>query len=624
MASSLKAMNDAIRHRGPDDEGYFIVGTSAQHFAGPDTKAIIKSHLPQLNPESNIRLGMGFRRLAILDLSDAGHQPMSSEDGMITLTFNGEIYNYTSLRKELQLKGFVFKSQADTEVVLNGYRCWGKDVVHKLNGMFAIAVMDKSNNSLWLVRDRMGIKPLFYHISAQTITWASEIKALLKANWVKASVNQEGLISNFYLQTSAAPRTCFDDIYSLMPASWMEIDMSDLSTKHYTYWQVPIAEEQYKISIEDAKAELAARLKTAVELQLQSDVPLISMMSGGIDSTTITAMANNLDPTLACYSLGHDGSGNGMDELPQAVAMAKRLGIEQKIHIAKEEEVIDDLDAGLKHFEEPYIGPEVILSASQFIRREGYKVVLSGNGADEVFGGYAHIQGIPTWLKRRKANAIGGLIPAANPFLTKVKSYLGIDTSFQYYANSRMAMRPYQLREIFAKEASSTINQTLHSLQEDETRFRNEYEASFYYDLKYSVASHHVFRDDLSAMRYGLEMRYPFLDHTLIEWVAGLPLNLRYKPAVSKPLLRATATDYIGDVNLNMPKKGFNLPLTDWWRNDGPVKSYMHQHLASLKRRGIFNNKTIDNWIDHTHSFYELSKIWQLVTTEVWLQTYID
>jgi asparagine synthase (glutamine-hydrolysing) len=185
-------------------------------------------------------------------------------------------------------------------------------------------------------------------------------------------------------------------------------------------------------------------------------------------------------------------------------------------------------------------------------------------------------------------------------------------------------MRPYQIRDIFLPDKRKIINHTLEQQEQDETRFRNGYEASFYYDLKYSVGSHHVFRDDLSAMRYGLEMRYPYLDHTLVEWVAQLPLSLRYDGKVNKPLLRATAAHYIEGTNLSMPKKGFSLPIVSWWQENKEIRSYMEAQLAALKKRGIFNNHTIDDWRRNGRSFLDLSKIWQLVTTELWMQTYID
>lgn len=624
-ASALQRMNNAIRHRGPDDEGYFCIAPPASfHFAGPDSIKDIKAALPLLDPDMDIQAGMGFRRLSILDLSAAGHQPMLNEAHTIALTFNGQIYNYKTLREELMAKGFRFKSTADTEVILKGYECWGKDIVHKLNGMFAFAITDLRENKVWLVRDRIGIKPLYYHRSAHDITWASEMKAVLKAAWVPHEVASTGLMGNYYLQTTPAPLTCFRNIFSLLPATWLEIDIATLETKEYTYWDIPTVNRSTGISMQEAGAELDWRLQESVKLQLNADVPVITMMSGGVDSTTLTAMAHQMDPELQCYSFGIDGTGNGMDELPQAVVMAKKLGIGQKIHMVKMEEVIDNMDADLRHYEEPYTAPEVMLNPSQFLGNIGYKVLLSGNGADEVFGGYGHFLSIDQWIKRRKISLLEPLIPPVGPFLQKVKNYLQVDTGFKYYANSRACMRPYEISKLLHESEKQHFASLARHLPQSEDRFQNVYEALFYFEMKYSVGSHHVFRDDLSAMRYSVEMRYPYLDHTLVEWVAQLPLSLRYNGKINKPLLRETAAHYIEGINLAMPKKGFNLPLESWWNEKGAVRSYMDGQLALLKKRGIFNNQTIEEWQKNCHTAFELSKIWQLVTTEVWMQTYID
>lgn len=624
-AQALVAMNDAIRHRGPDDEGYCcITDNKALAFSGKDTIGTLRSQLPPIDPGMQVQAGMGFRRLSILDLSAAGHQPMLNEAGDTVLTFNGQIYNYRELRRELEQGGARFYSTTDTEVILRGYERWGKDVVHRLNGMFAFAIADLKRYTLWLVRDRVGIKPLYYHRTENDITWASEMKAILKAAWVTPAVDMEGLTGNYYLQTTPAPLTCFKRIRALLPATWMEIQIDTLEVKEYTYWDIPLGERSHNLSIEDAGAELDERLQQSVARQMQADVPVISMMSGGVDSTTITAIGHALDPKLQCYSFGIDGSGEGIDELPQAVAMARKLGIGQLIHMVKMDDVIRDLDADLRHYEEPYTAPEVMLSPSAFLSARNYKVLLSGNGADEVFGGYGHFLSVDQWKKRRKMSLLEPLIPPVSPFLQKVKHYLQVDTGFKYYANSRACMRPFQIRELFTGQDEAYIAALAGHLPKDESRFRNEYEALFYFELKYSVGSHHVFRDDLSAMRHSVEMRYPYLDHTIIEWVAGLPLKLRYNGLVNKPLLRQTASRYVEAVNLSMPKKGFNLPLESWWHHNKHLRAYMTSQLERLKKRGMFNNRTIDRWQEQSRSSFELSKIWQLVTTELWLQTYID
>jgi asparagine synthase (glutamine-hydrolysing) len=624
-ASTLVQMNTSLKHRGPDDEGYFcLTENNGAHFTGDDSIIDLKAKVPHINPDQKINAGLGFRRLSIIDLSAAGHQPMMNDAQSIVLTFNGQIYNYKALRQELEEKGFHFKSTADTEVILRGYECWGKDVVYRLNGMFAFAIMDLTKNIVWLVRDRIGVKPLFYHQSSSDITWASEMKAILKAPWVKATVNPAGLIGNYYLQTSPSPLTCFQNIQSVQPATWLEVNLKTLEAKEFTYWDVPVGERKANMQLIDATHELDARLQASVKMQLNSDVPLISMMSGGIDSTTITAMGHKMDDQLKCYSCGIDGSGVGMDELPQAVAMAKKIGIEQITHLFKTDDLIHHLDKDLRHSEDPYTAPDSMLTPSEHLSKLGYKVLLSGNGADEIFGGYGHFLSLEQWVKRKRFSKVGPIIPAIHPFLKKVKNYMEADTAFKYFANSRACMRPYQIKQLMHQKEWSHFNELTSYLPQDESRFENEYEALYYYEMKYSIGSHHVFRDDLSAMSHSVEMRYPYLDHTIIEWVSQLPLSLRYNRKTNKPLLRAAAAPYIDSKNLSMPKKGFNLPVETWWNHNKAVRDYMETKLTSLEKRGIFNNKTIQEWKSKSSNAFDLSKIWQLVTTEVWLQTYID
>lgn len=624
-ASTLVRMNTSLRHRGPDDEGYFCVTENrGAHFIGDDSINTLKGIVPHINPDQKITAGLGFRRLSIIDLSAAGHQPMMNDAKNIILTFNGQIYNYKALRQELEQKGFEFKSTTDTEIILKGYECWGKDIVSRLNGMFAFVIMDLNVNAVWLVRDRMGIKPLFYHQSSKDITWASEMKAILKAEWVKATVNEVGLIGNYYLQTTPSPLTCFQNIKSIPPASWLEIDLKTLEVKAHTYWDIPIGEKKNNIDLSDATNELDSRLQASVKMQLNSDVPLISMMSGGIDSTTITAMGHKIDDNLKCYSCGIDGTGVGMDELPQAVAMAKKIGIHQITHLFKTDDLIHHLDADLRHSEDPYFAPDSMLTPSEHLSKLGYKVLLSGNGADEIFGGYGHFLSLEQWVKRKRFSKVEPLIPTLSPFLKKVKNYMQADTGFKYFANSRACMRPYQIKQLLHKKEQSHLNELASYLPHDESKFENEYEALFYYEMKYSIGSHHVFRDDLSAMRHSVEMRYPYLDHTIIEWVSQLPLSLRYNGKTNKPLLRAAAAPYIDSKNLSMPKKGFNLPVETWWHSNMAVRSYLEEQLDALMKRGIFNNSTIKEWRANANNSFELTKIWQLVTTEIWLQTYID
>ncbi|PZF73724.1 asparagine synthase (glutamine-hydrolyzing) [Taibaiella soli] len=620
-ASVLEKMTFAIRHRGPDDEGYMLLDSSDQlgHFHGTDSIAAVKNETKSIAAGGKTKLGFGFRRLSIVDLSAAGHQPMFSEDGSHVLTFNGEIYNYKELRKELQSAGFHFRTESDSEVILHGYRRWGNSLPKYLNGMFAFAIYDAKQKSVFLVRDRVGIKPFFYHRDEKGLTWSSEIKAILQAPWVKRSINFQGLASNFLYQSSAPPETCFENIHSIPPGCWMRIDMRSGRVEEQCYWQIPVGGERLKISKEDAVAALDARLQKIVQMQMQADVPVTSLMSGGIDSTTLTALCSKQHPDFHSYSLGFDGTGKGMDELPQAIAMAKKLNIVHHVHIIKPEEIIGNLEASLQHYEEPYVSLEPGLAASDYLHKEGYKVVINGLGGDEVFGGYNYYLNYREWERRKKIFPIRKFLPSVGEFLTKAIDYMSTDTVLKYFTHARLGMRYSEIARMLKGKADVAKLLPFDAAVEN----LSVPEALFYYDLKYYIGAHHVYRDDLTGMAHSLEMRYPLLDHELIEWVAKLPLHIRYNGETNKPLLREVASKYITTENLSMPKKGFELPLQQWLQQNSVIEDFARKKIDQLKQRGILDLSDADKWWARKSESIYFSKIWQLVTTEVWLEKYL-
>ncbi|HTN46254.1 MAG TPA: asparagine synthase (glutamine-hydrolyzing) [Flavipsychrobacter sp.] len=621
----LRRMNNAIKHRGPDDEGYALLeDKKIQSYSGADSIAEIKHIYPPLPTGKTALAALGFRRLSILDVSHLGHQPMLNDANNIAITFNGEIYNFKSLRDELKKEGYVFKSESDTEVILHGYRHWGIEIVYKLNGMFAIAILDVSRKKLWLIRDRMGIKPLFYYLIDNKLIWASEIKAILSLDIVSKEVNYEGLAANYLLQTTPSPQTCFKNIVSLPPAHCLEIDMQTLKHNLIAYWSLPEAVNQHQDTASQAEEKVHTLLKRAVEKQLVADVPIVSLMSGGIDSTTITALAAMFNPDIHSYTLGFDSSGKDADEIPQAKSMADKLGIHQHIHIIRPEDITQNLLEELEHFEEPYCGLEIVMNASEHIHQLGYKVALSGNGADEVFGGYSYVLKLKQWQQRKKLKPLQPFIPGIHAFTRKVKSYLDLDTVFQFFINQAQGMREADLQQLGLPKFSEYEPFLVRKLQVKEQHYEHPYETLFAYDMKYSVSSHHVYRDDMSAMRHSLEMRYPFLDHELIESVARLPVRYRYNEKTNKPLLRSIAQHYLTPGNLSMPKKGFSLPGKQWMNGNQDILSFAEQHLERLKKRSIFNRKAIDTYWSQRQDPSTFFKIWQLVTTEVWLNKYID
>lgn len=616
-SKNILEMNNAIRHRGPDDEGFWISdGFYGKSFSGIDSTPKVKETFPVLNEPSS-KIALGFRRLSIIDLSEKGHQPMLSDDEKLTITFNGEICNFKKIRKELEDLGYSFHSNSDTEVILKSYEEWGTDMFPKFDGMFAIALIDLDNQKLILARDRVGLKPLFYFKNDNVLVWASEIKSLLKNEFIKPEVNWNGVYTNFLFQTTLAPETCFQNIFSLEPASFLVLDLNDFSTSKQSYWNFPIRKNE-NITEQEAVAKVDELLSESVKEQLFADVPVTSMMSGGIDSTLITAKAKPFKNDINAFTISYQFSES---EVKNASLMAETIDIQHEVKKVYDEEILNQLKENIQHFEEPYSSLEVLMNAAEFAKNEGFKVVLSGNGADELFAGYSHSLKLNKWLSMRKFNAVRHFIFTNDNFSRKVKNYFSQDDMLDFFRQSQVGMKPFEAKNVFSKDVFNSIQTNLKDKQSSESK---DYQGLFEYDMKYSLSSHHVFRDDLSAMKYGVEFRYPYLSNDLIDYVSSLPEKLRYNGIQNKPLLRKVAEKYLPSEILKMPKRGFSFPLAHFIKTEPKVRTFIVENLNSLKKRNFFNAEVIDEWWNHQKNEYDCVKIWQLVTFELWYQKYFE
>ncbi|MCY0976256.1 asparagine synthase (glutamine-hydrolyzing) [Chryseobacterium wangxinyae] len=615
-SKNILEMNKAIKHRGPDDEGFWLSDSfPGKSFSGDDSTQKIKEIFPVLKDEKS-KLALGFRRLSILDLSENGHQPMLSDDEKITITFNGEIYNFKKIRKELENLGYQFKSSSDTEVILKSYQEWGNEMFARFDGMFAIALADLDKKIIILARDRIGLKPLFYYKNQDIILWASEIKSLLKNANLKPEINWQGVYTNFLFQTTLAPETCFKDIFSLEPASFMTLDLSDFTTKKEFYWNFP--DQKDDISENEAVAKIDELLSESVKNQLYADVPVASMMSGGIDSTLITSKSKPYKNDINAFTIAYPFS---EDELKNASLVAETIDISHHIKKVSDDEILNQLKENIQHFEEPYSSLEVLMNAAEYAKDLGFKVVLSGNGADELFAGYSHSLKLNKWILMKNFNFLRNFIWTKDQFSSKVKNYFSQDFVFDFFRQSQVGMKPLQAKKVFRKEIYSEINSDLKEYHMSE---KKNYNGLFEYDMKYSLSSHHVFRDDLSAMKYGVEFRYPYLSNDLIDYVSSLPENFRFNGIQNKPLLRKVAASYLPSEVLNMPKRGFSFPLAYFIKNEKKIQDFIIQNLERLKKRNFFNNEIIDDWWKNQSDAYDYVKIWQLVTFELWYQKYFE
>lgn len=616
-SKNILEMNNAIRHRGPDDEGFWISdGLKGESFSGNDSTQKIKETFPVLT-ESSSKIALGFRRLSIVDLSEKGHQPMLSDDEKMTITFNGEIYNFKKIRKELENLGYHFKSNSDTEVILKSYEEWGTEMFSRFDGMFAIALVDLEKQKLILGRDRVGLKPLFYFKNENALVWASEIKSILKNEYIKPEINWNGVYTNFLFQTTLAPETCFQNIFSLDPASFLVLDLNDFSISKQLYWNFPTKKIE-NITAEEAAAKVDGLLAESIKEQLFADVPVTSMMSGGIDSTLITAKAKPFKSDINAFTISYQFSES---EVKNASLMAEKIDIQHDVKKVSDEEILNQLKENVQHFEEPYSSLEVLMNAAEFAKNKGFKVVLSGNGADELFAGYSHSIKLNKWLSMRKFNAVRHFIFTNDDFSRKVKNYFSQDDMLDFFRQSQVGMKPFEAKSIFSDVVFNTIKTNLKDKKLSETK---DYQGLFEYDMKYSLSSHHVFRDDLSAMKYGVEFRYPYLSNALIDYVSSLPEKLRYNGIKNKPLLRKVADQYLPSEILKMPKRGFSFPLAHFIETEPKVREFILENLNSLKKRNFFKPEIIDQWWNKQKNEYDCVKIWQLVTFELWYQKYFE
>ncbi|MFC0428475.1 asparagine synthase (glutamine-hydrolyzing) [Chryseobacterium scophthalmum] len=616
-SENILEMNNAIRHRGPDDEGFWISdGVKGESFSGNDSTKKIKETFPVLN-KTNSKIALGFRRLSIVDLSEKGHQPMLSDDEKITITFNGEIYNFKKIRKELEDLGYHFKSNSDTEVILKSYEEWGTEMFAKFDGMFAIALIDLEKQKLILGRDRIGLKPLFYFKNENALVWASEIKSILKNEFIKPEINWTGVYTNFLFQTTLAPETCFQNIFSLEPASFLVLDLNDFTSSKQFYWNFP-TEKSANITEEEAVAKVDQLLSESVKEQLFADVPVTSMMSGGIDSTLITAKAKPFKNDINAFTISYQFSES---EVKNASLMAEKIDIQHNVKKVSDDEILNQLKENIQHFEEPYSSLEVLMNAAEFAKNKGFKVVLSGNGADELFAGYSHSLKLNKWFSMKKFNAIRHFIFTNDDFSRKVKNYFSQDDMLDFFRQSQVGMKPFEAKNVFSNAVFNTVKTNLEDKKLSETK---DYQGLFEYDMKYSLSSHHVFRDDLSAMKYGVEFRYPYLSNDLIDYVSSLPEKLRYNGIQNKPLLRKVAEKYLPSEILKMPKRGFSFPLAHFIKTEPKVREFILENLNSLKKRNFFKPEVINEWWNNQKNEYDCVKIWQLVTFELWYQKYFE
>lgn len=604
-------MTRTLAHRGPDGEGYY-------------------------NADG---IALGHRRLSVIDL-ETGQQPMTTSDGRYTIVFNGEIYNFRELRKELEARGARFRTRSDTEVLLEAYAAWGKDALPKLRGMFAFAIWDAKERLLFLVRDRLGLKSVYFAQAGNSLIFASEIKGLLAHPQVSREIDFLALDDFLTYLYVPAPRTIFRGVRELPPGHWLE--WRDGHLKLHRYWDVTFRAESRPLA--ECVDELNATLSEAVRLRLVSDVPLGVFLSGGMDSSTVAAlMARSQSDPVRAFTLGFDEGQERYCEWEYAQEVGEAIGaITQQLTVpARSAEL---LGAVTRHFDEPFGNPTSLLiyQLSQ-VGRQHVTVALVGDGGDEVFLGYPRYRGVSLAEKYRRVPArlrnvaagIAGRLPEpgnGNHFSRRLREFTegGCQSPermyFQWisYFSSDLRHRLYTndlARELQDYDSSEFLTALFNRCESPDVIDRVNY-VDLHSFLPFNILRY----ADRMSMAHGLELRSPFTDHKLIEQMAKVPRQYKLRGNETKLILRKTAENLLPRRVVTRRKLGLNPPMGLWLR--GQLKPLLREYLApeQMRQRGYFRPAVVQELIqDHLLGRRDYSlHLWALISLEEWHRQYVD
>jgi asparagine synthase (glutamine-hydrolysing) len=626
---TVARMNHAQAHRGPDDEGVWTCV-----------------------PRAGGLVGLGSRRLAIQDLSHAGHMPMSTLDERLTIVYNGEIYNYPELRRELESKGHRFLSHSDTEAVLYLYREYGAASVERLNGMFAFAIWDAERHELFVARDHFGVKPLYYCHQGKRFAFASEAKAIFELPDISPRVNLQALDQYLTFLWIPDPLTLFEGIQKLPAGHYASFRDGELNIKQYWDLRFPPLEYEFQANEKDLARELRDRFNASVKAQLISDVPLGSFLSSGLDSTGIVSAMNQAGVasphtyTIAFPSKYTRGELT-LDDTDVARRTAEHFGCEH-IEILVEPDVVDLLPKLVWHMDEPVADPAII--AAYLVNREARRsvtVLLSGVGGDELFAGYRKHAGfamseryrrVPRSLRENVLEPLVLALPSMRG--TPIKGHVrlakkmarsaGLSAREYYLANSTYLSDPQkaQLYNPCLKaelDGSSACSRHLEYFDAvDEADFLNQ---MLYVDTKAFMVSLNLNYNDKMSMASSVEVRVPFLDRELAEWVAwNIPPDLKLHNGITKYIFREAMRPQIPAEVLDQKKAGFGAPADYWLAND--LREMVDDLLSekSIASRGFFSPTAVRRFVDEQRTGREdwSAQVWQFLTLELWMRSFLD
>ncbi len=614
----LRLMTRTLAHRGPDAEGFY----------------------------SDEVTGLGHRRLSVIDLSERANQPMVSANGRYIIVYNGEVYNYREIGARLyrkQKKGtFQFKTASDTEIILEAFCTYGVDFVNQLNGMFAMAIYDKEEQSLYIFRDRVGIKPLFYFWDGQDFAFSSELKSLKKVNAIPKEIN-EGAIKKFlhfgYIPT---PYSIYKNIFKLPAGSWMKISRDGVEM--HKYWDLKSKlSNNIMTDKNQAMVKLSDLMISSVQYQLKSDVPFGVFLSGGIDSSLVTAQATYLSSVkVNSFSIGFEE--NSHNESEYAKAIAKYLGTDHHEFIVSTRDAINLFEEIFLSYDEPFADSSVIptMLVSK-LAKQYVTVTLAGEGGDELFFGY----GFYRWA-RRLSNPLWQMArkPLARAFANMSSRYQRVGHLLDYeegdnlpghifsqeqYYFSQTELRKLLLNgyseellydrkpaESFLRIPDDSIFSGQHRVNE---RKLNAMEMQALFDLQYYLPDDLLTKVDRASMRFSVETRVPYLDHRVVEFALNLAPDLKYRRGIPKYILKQILYQYIPKHLFDRPKQGFAIPLNRWLNNE--LKYLVDDYLSEevVNRFGVVDYKTVEY---HKQAFrsgveFHYNRLWLLIVLHKWL-----
>ncbi len=616
----LKKMTDVLHHRGPDDSGYSFYG------------------------EKRYQVGLGHRRLSILDLSKHGHQPMMFEN--YEIVYNGEVYNFKEIRKELELLGYNFNSDSDTEVILKAYHHWGIKAVDRFNGMFAISIYDKLNQKIILIRDRAGVKPLYWYWKDDLFMFSSELKSFHEHPGFQKQINKDALA--LYLQYGyiLQPYTIFQDTHKLRSGHYLEINLKTKKIEEITYWDVIDFYNKPKLNIseEEAIEQTEKLLKSAFEYRMVADVPVGVFLSGGYDSSIVTALLQDgRKEKLNTFTIGfHE---KGFDESPYAKKVAEHLGTNHTEYYCTQKDALEIIPKLCEMYDEPFGDSSAIPTTlvSQLARKD-VTVSLSADGGDEIFAGYGKytkaiayyekFSSIPKPIKSTLSWTLDAVNVSKLPF---VKDIGNIETKIEKIKNLLKAENPVSVMRYLSQPYTSEEVKSLlvENIKEVHTNFQNFTEIESGNDAinKMLAIDYQTYmQDDIltkvdrATMSVSLEGREPLLDYRIIEFAAQLPSNVKYKNGDKKWILKQITHKYLPKEMMDRPKMGFAVPITEWFKDE--LREYFMNYLSEdrLKKEGIFNAKEVVKQRDMylAGDKENVQRLWFILMFEMWYERWID